>query len=65
MDEQHQNQQNQQPTAGVAGSQLDTAFLKLSQKSTEAPIVNRNNDKIFSLKFEHRLRRKTHAFRKV
>ena len=48
MDEQHQNQKTNSQTADGAGSQLDNSYLKLTQESTEAPIVNRNDDKVAS-----------------
>ena len=47
MDEQHQNKPNSQPP-GAAGSQSDNSSLKSTQKATEAPIVNRNEDKVAS-----------------
>ena len=33
-------------TAGATGSQSNSSFIKLTQKSTEALIVNGNNDKV-------------------
>ena len=42
MDEQHQNKKPT-ATAGTAGSQSNNYSLKLTPKSTEAPIVNGNN----------------------
>ena len=46
MDGYHQNRKKSIATVGAAGSQSNNYSLKLTQKSTEASVVNGNNDKV-------------------